>query len=75
LDEYYTFCRGRQARSFRPQSGNTSTTNSLRNHERGQVLPLFCITMFVLTGIVALAVDVGTRWNERLQMQTAACRI
>jgi len=49
--------------------------NSLRNHERGQVLPLFCITMFVLTGIVALAVDVGTRWNERLQMQTAACRI
>jgi len=31
--------------------------------------------MFVLTGIVALAVDVGTRWNERLQMQTAACRI
>jgi Flp pilus assembly protein TadG len=46
--------------------------NHLRSCERGQVLPLFCLSMFVLIGFLALAVDVGMLWTQRRHMQTAA---
>jgi Flp pilus assembly protein TadG len=44
----------------------------LRGYERGQVLALAAISMVVLMGFLALAVDVGMLWTERRQMQTAA---
>ncbi len=46
--------------------------NRLRRLEHGQVLALVAISMVILLGFLALAVDVGLLWNERREMQTAA---
>jgi len=46
--------------------------NSLRTEERGQTLILVALTLVVLLGAVALAVDIGMALAERRQMQNAA---
>ncbi len=46
------------------------TLRALR--ERGQMLALFTLTIFVLTGITALAVDVSWYWANTLKVQRAA---
>lgn len=46
--------------------------NHLRRLEHGQVLALVTISMVILIGFLALAVDVGMLWSERREMQTAA---
>jgi Flp pilus assembly protein TadG len=45
--------------------------NRLFRQEHGQVLALVTMSMVILLGFLALAVDVGTLWSERRQMQTA----
>ena len=46
--------------------------NRLRRLENGQVLALVTMSMVLLLGFLALAVDVGMLWSERRHMQTAA---
>jgi uncharacterized membrane protein len=46
--------------------------NRFQVRERGQVLAMFCASIVVLLGSLALAVDVGMLWTERRQMQTGA---
>jgi len=46
--------------------------NRLRRLEHGQVLALITMSMVILLGFLALAVDVGMLWSERRHMQTAA---
>ena len=44
----------------------------VRRGESGQALALTVVTIVVLIGFVALAIDVGLLWSERRHMQTAA---
>lgn len=43
-----------------------------RRGERGQALGLFVVLIFVITGSVAVVVDVSWFWSNRLHMQRAA---
>jgi hypothetical protein len=43
-----------------------------RRRERGQVLIMVAISLFVLIGVIALAVDVGHWYGQRRHMQNAA---
>ena len=46
--------------------------NRLRRLEHGQVLALVTMSIVILLGFLALAVDVGMLWSTRRYMQTAA---
>lgn len=48
------------------------TRHSRRNGERGQTLILVAVMLPVLLGVTGLALDVGTLYNHRRRMQTAA---
>lgn len=43
-----------------------------RQHERGQILPLFAVSVFVLTAVIAIVVDVSWWWSNSLKVQRAA---
>lgn len=56
----------------KPDSHTTPATRPARQGERGQVLGLFVVLIFVITGSVAVVVDVSWFWSNRLHMQRAA---
>lgn len=53
-------------------SASTAGSRPSRTGERGQALGLFVVLIFVITGSVAVVVDVSWFWSNRLQMQRAA---
>jgi Flp pilus assembly protein TadG len=55
-----------------PCGGEESQTSAPRRRPRGQVLVLFALSIFVLTGMVALVIDVTWYWANTLKVQRAA---
>jgi hypothetical protein len=52
--------------------GRGPQTPISRRHQRGQVLPLFAVSVFVLAAAVAIVIDISWFWSNSLKVQRAA---
>jgi Flp pilus assembly protein TadG len=52
------------------KGGDVAQRSSRR--ERGQVLALFALSLFVITGMVAIVIDISWFWSNALKVQRAA---
>ncbi len=56
----------------RPGDPASTSTKPTRLAQRGQLLVVFVLSIFVLTGFIALVIDVSWYWSNSLRVQRAA---
>lgn len=56
----------------RPGDPASTSTKPTRFAQRGQLLVVFVLSIFVLTGFIALVIDVSWYWSNSLRVQRAA---
>ena len=64
--------RRRGTTSSENLTGEVSAQDPSRLRQSGQVLALFVLSMIVLTGMVAVVVDISWFWSNSLRVQRAA---
>ncbi len=63
---------GSHLRAVHPRSAGSRSGVRRRMAARGQMLVLFAVSIFVLTGITAMVVDISWYWANSLRVQRAA---